>query len=533
MVLKRPGRPGKIWVEMSMLRRIRAGLTGLFLLVATVAQAAVFNGTIESFSADERSITIKLTGKKDETRTFTIIATPTLLLDGKKATLEQITDGQSVILVTNSNDQAIKLTLRNPKPAAAPVTKPADPPEPPTRPAARKPDRSEETSAAAWPQYRGPNRDNISKETGLLNRWPDSGPPLEWTQRGLGEGYSTVSIAEGKIFTMGTDGDTEVVLAMDADTGKPLWSAKTGGGLFRDGTGNGPRGTPTIDQDRVYALGANGDLVCLGVDNGEVVWSKNILREFGGNNITWGISESVLIDGKQLFCFPGGRQASVVSLDKLTGRVLWRASIDGAPSASYASPILVEHGGDKVLVNYVHTGVVGIRANNGAVLWGYPASANGTANCSAPLFEDGMVFTASGYGTGCAMFRLGAGGRATVGYTNREMQNHHGGMVLLDGHVYGFDEAILKCVNLKSGRTVWQNRSVGKGALTCADGLLFLRGENGTVGLCKATPEGYEELGRFDPENRSNKPAWAHPVVCGGRLYLRDMDSLAAYRVKK
>jgi outer membrane protein assembly factor BamB len=324
-----------------------------------------------------------------------------------------------------------------------------------------------------------------------------------------------------------------MLLAMDAATGKPLWATKTGGSAYRNGMGNGPRGTPTVDGDRVYTLGANGDLICAGVDNGEIVWKKNILKDYNGSNITWGISESVLIDGKQLVCCPGGSVATIAGLDKLTGRGLWRCLMDGAPKASYASPILVEFGGERLIVNYTHTGVVGIRAKNGDPLWGYPVSANGTANCSSPLFDDGMIFTSSGYGTGCAMFQLGPKGNATVGYSNKEMKNHHGGMVVLDGHVYGFDEQVMKCLDLKTGDTVWQNRSVGKGAVTYADGRLYLRSENGPVALCVATTKGYEEKGRFEPKNRSDKPAWSHPVVCGGRLYLRDMDSLAVYNVKE
>jgi outer membrane protein assembly factor BamB len=297
--------------------------------------------------------------------------------------------------------------------------------------------------------------------------------------------------------------------------------------------GNGPRGTPTVDGDRVYALGANGDLVCAGVDNGEIVWQKNILREYGGSNIQWGISESVLIDGKTLICTPGARQATIVGLDKLSGRGLWRSTIQGSPKAAYSSPILVEFGGERQIVNYVHTGVVSIRARNGDFLWGYPSSANGTANCSAPVYDDGMVFTSSGYGTGCAMFALGTGGKASVEYSNKEMKNHHGGMVVIDGFVYGFDEQIMKCVEMKTGETVWQSRSVGKGSLTCADGHLYLRSESGPMALCLASPKGYEEKGRFEPGNRSNRQAWAYPVVCGGRLYLRDQDSLAVYDIKK
>jgi outer membrane protein assembly factor BamB len=502
---------------------IRASFIGLILLSCQLANAATFNGTVESVSVDDKSVTIKLNGKKEETKTFTLAGTVVILVDGKKATFEDVSEGQTAVVVANTSNEALKLTLKTPK----------------TPPASKKPPKrtdSNDSPASAetgfWPQFRGPNRDNISTETGLLSEWEPGGPKLLWEQKNLGEAFSSIAIAEGKLFTLGNQGNSEVLLCMNAADGKPLWSVKFGT-AYRNGMGNGPRGTPTVDADRVYALGANGDLVCVGVDNGEIVWQKNILREYGGDNITWGISESVLIDGKQLICCPGGKQATIVGLDKLSGRGIWRSMIDGKPQASYSSAIIVESGNERVIVNYVHTGVVGIRAKNGDVLWGFPASANGTANCSSPVFDDGMVFTASGYGTGCAMFKLGAGGKASLAYSNKEMKNHHGGMVVVDGHVYGFDEQILKCIDMKSGDTVWQNRSVGKGSLTCADGHLYLRSEGGPMALCTLTPKGYEEKGRFEPKNRSDKPAWAYPVVCGGRLYLRDMDSLAVYDVKK
>lgn len=491
-----------------------------FIMISRCASAATFNGTVESVSMDDKTVTVKLTGKKEESKVFTLSPTAVILVDGKKAAFEDIADGQTAVVVANTSNAATKLTLKSPK------TPPAKKPRPGK-------ESDSPTEAGSWPQFRGPNRDNISLEKDLLDQWPEGGPNQIWEQKQLGEGFSSVSIADGKVFTMGTQGNTELLLAMDAATGKPVWSAKTGGSVYRNGMGNGPRGTPTIDGDRVYALGANGDLICVGIDNGELVWQKNILREYDGENIQWGISESVLIDGNQLICCPGGKKATIAGLDKLTGRGLWRSTIEGNPRASYASPILVEFGGERMIVNFVHTGVVAIRAKNGDVLWGFPASANGTANCSSPLYEDGMIFTASGYGTGCAMFNLNPGGKAKVAYTNKEMKNHHGGMVVLDGHVYGFDEQILRCMDLKTGKTVWQDRSVGKGSLTYADGHLYLRSENGPLALCAASPKGYEEKGRFDPKNRSDKPAWAHPVVCGGKLYVRDMTSLVVYDVKK
>lgn len=501
---------------------VRVSVMSFVILAGGLAQAATTNGTVEAVSLEEKTVTIKVTGKKEETKEFTLAPNVVILVDGKKAELEDVADGQSAVVTANSANVATKMVLKTPK---TPVVK-----KPPKR-STNEPEMTGD--GGSWPQFRGPNRDNMSLETGLLDSWPESGPKLLWEQKKLGEGFSAISISEGKIFTMGNQGSNEMLLAMDVSNGKPLWATKTGGNAYRNGMGNGPRGTPTVDGDRVYALGANGDLICAGVDNGEIVWQKNILREYGGENIQWGISESVLIDGNKVICCPGGKQATIVALDKLTGRGLWRSTIQGTPKASYASPILVEYGGERMIVNYVHTAVVAVRVKNGDVLWGFPSSANPTANCSAPLYEDGMIFTASGYGTGCAMFKLNSSGKANPEYTNKEMKNHHGGMVVLDGHVYGFDEQILRCMDLKTGDSVWQDRSVGKGSLTFADGHLYLRSEKGEVALCKATPKGYEETGRFDPSNRSDKPAWAYPVVCGGRLYLRDMDSLAVYDLKK
>jgi len=494
-----------------------------FLMTGGLARAASFNGVVESVSLDDKTVTVKLNGKKEESKTFTLAPTVVILVDGKKATLEDVEDGQTAVVVANTSNAASRLTLKNPK--LPPGTK-----KPPKK---TREEVAEARDNGNWPQFRGPNRDNISLEKGLLEQWPAEGPKLAWEQDKLGEAFSSVSISDGVIFTMGNLGNAESLIALDATTGKRKWVAKTGGGAYRNGMGNGPRGTPTVDGDRVYALGANGDLICAGVENGEVIWQKNILEDYDGSNIQWGISESVLIDGPQLICTPGGKLATIVGLDKLTGRGLWRALIDGSPKASYASPILVEFGGERMVVNYVHTGVVSVRAKGGHVLWGFTASANDTANCSAPLYDDGMVFTASGYGTGCAMFKLKPSGKASLGYTNTEMKNHHGGMVVLDGHVYGFDEGVLKCLELKSGKTVWQDRSVGKGSLTYADGHLYLRSEKGPVALCNATTSGYEETGRFDPANRSERPSWAYPVVCGGRLYLRDMDTLSVYDIKK
>ena len=506
-------------------RRCVLFLTCLLSICWSTAFAAPLQGTIEEVSTEEKTVTVKLNGKNEESRTFTLAPKAVITINGKKGELPDVEEGQTVTVVVNSADLATKLTVKTSK----------NPPAKKTVPRPLMEDKStdaEDSESGFWPQHRGPHRDNISKETGLLESWPDGGPKLAWEQKGLGEGYSSVSIARGKLYTMGNQRDNEMLLALDAVSGRPLWATKTGGRAYREGNGNGPRGTPTIDDDRVYALGANGDLICVGANKGEVVWQKNILKEYGGNNIQWGISESVLIDGQNLICFPGGKRATIAAIDKMTGREVWTGIHGEHPQAAYSSPIVVDYQGERMYVNFVHTGVVAVRAKDGKGMFYAIQSANGTANCSTPVYSDGHVFTASGYGAGGALFKLTKGGEAKLVYSTKEMANHHGGMVVVDGYLYGFDEQILKCLELKTGKVQWKDRSVGKGSIAFVDGHLYLRSESGPVALCAASNKRYEEKGRFNPAGRSDKPAWSHPVVCGGRLFLRDMDSIAVYEVK-
>ncbi|MBI1347655.1 PQQ-binding-like beta-propeller repeat protein [bacterium] len=511
-------------------------LAGMSVLWLSVVDAAIYSGEIEAVSTGTRTITIRI-ASQDKSMTFQLGPTGRVQSGTKAIQLDVVKVGQIATVTTGSDAKvATKISVRDPKPAEA-ASKPAIKPTR-TEPMPEKSTVSSnvEVVIGDWPQYRGANRDNISLEKGLLTSWPSNGPKVAWEQSGFGEGYSSVSIVGDTIFTLGTQSGQETLFALNRDGGQQKWSISTGR-VFQDGgQGNGPRGTPTVDGDRVYALGAHGDLVCAKVADGDVLWRLNILETFQGNNIVWGISESVLIDGEKLICTPGGKAATMVALDKMTGRPIWRAMIPGAPQAGYSSPIAIDVGNVRQYVNFVHTGVVSVRATDGNPLWGQQASANDTANCSSPVAMENLVFTASGYGTGGALFRLASRSNATqseVVYTTKEMKNHHGGMVLLDGYVYGFDEGILTCLDLKTGKPAWQNRSVGKGSLTYADGRLYLRSEGGPLALCAASPEGYEELGRFDPPNRSNRAAWAHPVVAGGKLYIRDQDTLTVFDVKE
>lgn len=385
-----------------------------------------------------------------------------------------------------------------------------------------------------WPAWRGPRRDARSDATGLLKSWPDAGPKLLWTAQGLGEGFSTPSIAGKFVYLMGNKDGQEWVLAIDrTESGKGIWATPIGL-VRRDGGGYpGPRSTPTVDDNRVFALGLNGDLVCLDAKSGKPYWQHDLVGEFGGEIGAWGYTESVLVDDKFVFCTPGGSQATMLGLLKTNGKPVWRATF-GDP-AGYASMIAVESGGTRQYVQFTSRGVVGVNAKNGSLLWRYDKPANGTANCATPLFVDNSVFAASNYNTGGGLVRLKKGRKtweASEVYFTQEMNNHHGGMVLVDGYLYGSDNSILRCLDFQTGKTVWKDRSCGKCSLLYAEGMLYCRGEDGLVSLVSATPESFQLKGRFEQSQRSNRQAWPHPVIAGGCLYLRDEDRLLCYDVR-
>ena len=383
-----------------------------------------------------------------------------------------------------------------------------------------------------WPQWRGAKRDGSSTETGLLKDWPSAGPRRLWQVNTLGEGYGSVAIVGERLYVHGRKGKESVVSALRRDTGAPVWTSVLGPGLDQD-RGSGPRGTPTVDGDRMYALTENGDLACLRLADGVAVWKKNILSEYKGSNPHWLISESPLIDGKNVIVTPGGNDACIVAMDKMTGKTVW-TSKGLSDGAGYASCIVEDILGVRTIMTLTAEAGVGVRASDGKPMWREDSPSNGTANCTTPIYSDNKVFYTSAYGTGCTMLDLSAKNNliyAKKNYFNRDMQNHHGGVVLLNGYVYGFSNAILSCMELATGKLTWRERSVGKGSLTYADGKLFLLGENQTAGLAEASPKEYKELGRFRIEDQG-RPSWAHPVVCGGKLYIRNQGLLSCYDVK-
>jgi outer membrane protein assembly factor BamB len=383
-------------------------------------------------------------------------------------------------------------------------------------------------TAAIWPQWRGPNRDGISKETGLLKQWPAEGPPLVWKAAGAGRGYSSFSISDGKLFTMGLRGDREFVIAFDVATGKEAW-ATANGSAFRNDRGDGPRGTPTIDGDRLYALGGNGQLSALEVKTGKIVWTKNVLKEFGGSNITWGISESPLVLGNKVLVNPGGPNASIVALNKTDGSVIWKSQSD---RAGYSSAIPVEINGATQVVFFTSERAVGLDAKDGRLLWEYARPANNVANVATPIVRANRVFISSDYGTGGGVVEIKPDNKAQEIWFTKDMRNHHSSSVLIGDYLYGFSSAILTAIQFDTGEIAWRDRSVGKGSLVYADGNLYCFSENGVVGLVEATPTGYKEKGRFRIPQDS-LPTWTHPVVAGGRLYLRDQDTIYAFDVRE
>ena len=353
-----------------------------------------------------------------------------------------------------------------------------------------------------------------------------------WTTTGLGTGYGSVAVANGRVFVQSLRGQQSVVHAINLADGRYVWSKNLGQGGAND-RGSGPRGTPTVDGDRLYVLTERGDLVCLLAADATVVWQRNILRDFGGRNIGWLISESPLLDGDRVVVSPGGRDAAIVALDKMTGRTVWQSQ-GLSDEAGYASPVIVDVDGVRAYTTMTGSAAVGVRASDGRLLWRYPAPANYTANIATPVVSGSQVFYTSAYGTGGGLVTIrGAGGefRAEEVYFTRDMQNHHGGVVLVDGVLYGFSNAILTAIDFASGKTLWRHRSVGKGAVTYADGRLYILSEDNVVGLAEVTRAAYRETGRFEIADQG-LPSWAHPVVAGKRLYIRNQNTLTAYDIR-
>lgn len=381
-------------------------------------------------------------------------------------------------------------------------------------------------SAADWPQWRGPNRDGISSETGLLASWPSSGPRLVWRATGLGEGYASMAVVRGRIYTQGQRGAQQFVIALDAKTGSALWEVATTGRAFRESRGNGPRGTPTVDGDRLYVMAADGTVASIDAATGKIIWSQNVVQKYGGSVIPWAMSESPLVDGNRLIVMPGGRGASLVSLNKADGTLQWKAGDD---QAGYSSAVIADVEGVRQVVALTGEGALGVRVDTGQVLWRYTKVSNSTANIPTPIVHDGHVFVSTNYDTGGALLKLSASG-ATEVYFTRGMQNHYSTSVLVGDVLYGFSDSILTAMRFRTGQVLWRHRSVGKGSLIYANKFLYVLSEDGVVGLVEARPDRYSEISRFEIP-AGQYPTWTPPAIADGRLYVREQDRLMCFDI--
>lgn len=390
--------------------------------------------------------------------------------------------------------------------------------------------------AADWPQWRGANRDDISPDKSILNPWPDKGPEQVWLSKEGGLGYAGFSVVGDQLFTMGAMDGGEHVLCLDAKTGKKRWSTELDNRVYPNNWGDGPRSTPTIDGEHLYTLTANGILGCLSVKDGKVLWKSDMVADLGGKLQNWGYTESVLIDGDQVICTPGGSGGTMAALDKKTGKVLWR-STGITEEAQYASPILITHEGKKQVVQLLTKKVIGVNPEDGEVLWTayFPGR---VAVIPTPIYSNGYLYVTAGYGIGCRLLKLG-GKEPEVVYENNTMVNHHGGVILVDGKLYGHsDKGGWKCQDFMTGEEVWKSEAMGKGAVGFAAGhLVCLDEKTGDVALVEASPTGWKEKSRFklSPQTEQRKPQgriWVHPVIVNGKLYLRDQELIFCYDVQ-
>jgi outer membrane protein assembly factor BamB len=392
-------------------------------------------------------------------------------------------------------------------------------------------------AAANWPQWRGPDRSDLSKETGLLKKWPAAGPPVVWMNKDAGLGYAGFAVVGDTLYTMGSRAGSEQLIALNLKDGSEKWMAEIGK-TYGNKWGDGPRGTPSVDEKggHVYTMGGQGNLICAAIADGKIVW-KASMKDLGGGTPGWGYCESVLVDGDNVICTPGGNKGAIAALNKTTGAVVWQSK-DFTDGAQYASIIPAQINGTAQYVQLTTKNVVGIDAKSGALLWkaGFPGS---TAVIPTPIVSGNRVYVTAGYGAGCKLIEIGEGNKVTEIYANKTMVNHHGGVVLLGDHLYGFSDGKgWVCQDFKTGDMVWNDKKLGKGAIGYADGMLYLLDESsGTVALIEASPEAYKEVSRFKLTPQTTQRSrdgriWTHPVITDGKLYLRDQELLFCFDVK-
>ncbi len=410
-----------------------------------------------------------------------------------------------------------------------------------------------------WPQFRGPMRDGLSREKGLLTQWPEEGPKLLWNSKevnkdnraGIGRGFSSVAVAKGRVFTLGSIREKRekntCAFCLEEATGKILWTTV----ITPNPRRTEPRSTPTVDGDRVYCLDRDGDLACLQVNDGKIIWKINYKKDLGGRMMSgWDYSESILIDGDRLICTPGGDEAALAALDKMTGKLIWKAEVPKGGGSGYASIVTAEVGGIKHYITWLGRCIVGVRAKDGKLLWRYSKNANGTANIPTSIVKDDLVFCTTAYGAGSSLLKLVPDGKGGVDaqevyfHRGKTLQNHHGGVVLVGDYVYGghdHSKGYPFCLNMKTGEFAWgpvdppggDARETGSAAVVYADGHLYFRYQNGLMALIEATPEEYRLKSTFRLPGYTGTPSWPHPVVANGKLFIRGNGLILCYDLRK
>lgn len=392
-------------------------------------------------------------------------------------------------------------------------------------------------NAEDWTQWRGAQRDGKSTEKGLLAKWPDSGPKLIWQAKNIGSGFSTPSVVGEQLFVISNEGmEKEEVIALSTTKGNKLWSTTIG----KVGENQGPqypgtRATPTISGDSVYALGSDGDLVCLDIKSGKKMWSKSLRSDFGGVPGMWAYTESPLIDGNLLICSPGGASATVVALQKSTGDLVWKSLLPEADAASYASPVIANVEGVKQYVLFLGKGVVGIKADTGELLWRYTKTSDAQANIATPIVNGNFVYSAASRVGGGLVKVTGTKSDPQELYFAKSLPAGMGGSVLVDGLLFGSIGETMACVDFMTGEIKWQDRGIGSASVCFADGRLYLHSIKNELAMIEASPVGFKPLGAVTPsgtkDNGTAKP-WTHPVISNGRLYIRDQGDVWCYDIK-
>lgn len=376
-----------------------------------------------------------------------------------------------------------------------------------------------------WPHWRGPTYDGISTESGWSTSWPQEGPKRVW-KANVGIGYSSVSVSKGRLFTMGNTADVDHVYCLDANTGKEFWNHSYPCVAKDPNEFHGPRCTPTVDGDRVYSVSRDGQLFCLEVASGKVIWSKKFKDDYQGKQPTWGYAGSPLVEGNLLIFEPGGPGASLVAVDKTNGKLVWQAGDD---PAAYSSPVPFTLNGQRCVAMFNAAALVGRSISDGKELWRFPWKTEYDVTVATPIINGDRAFISSDYGSGCALVQFGNPPAKAV-WRNKNMKNHVDSCILWQGYIYGFDQtSMLRCLDAKTGEVKWSQRGMGKGSLMLADGKLLVYSQRGRLAVAEPSPAGFKELTGAQILEGDN--TWAPPVLANGKIYCRALQDLVCLDV--